>query len=506
MEKVFIKDVATYLRKSRGDIDSDLDKHRTILEDMCTKNGWKATEYKEIETGDSIFLRPVLQELLEDIRNGLWDAVLVVDIDRLGRGDQGDQDTIKKAFARSDTLIVTPDHTYNLDDENDEFQMDVKGFFSHLEYKMIVRRFMRGKKVGARKGMWTNGTPPYPYEYQKYNDKFLAKGLVVNDEKLKTYRFIIDSIVQLGKPPEDIMYELNRLGIPSPSGGKWWMTTIRRIAIDQTHLGMIISNKSKGNGHAKKKESAKEYVILPKANWVAVKGEHEPVKTQEEHEKILIFFSRLTNAPKRKPKIIRPLTGLVKCDICGCTMTTTKDDKYSENINRCWQHSATGEACPNRGGKTKGIYSAINATLAAQKLEIETAMSIANIDGDTILIENKIAMLQDELSKKEKAIDRILEAFEAGVYSLPQFKERKGKAEESVASTKSAIDVLYLELKHKSLATKEQKLSAINRFFNEISRPEKTDAQRNELYKSVVKEVRWLRDRQKTEIHVIPYF
>lgn len=79
----------------------------------------------------------------------------------------GDQDIIKKALSKSNTLVITENETYNLNDDNDEFIIDMKGFIAIREYKAILKRLSRGKKVGSRMGMWTNGKPPYPYEYQK---------------------------------------------------------------------------------------------------------------------------------------------------------------------------------------------------------------------------------------------------------------------------------------------------------------------------------------------------
>jgi len=63
-----IDDVAIYLRKSRGDIDTDLEKHRLLLEERCKEIGANYIEYAEIGTSDSIEDRPAFMELLQDIR------------------------------------------------------------------------------------------------------------------------------------------------------------------------------------------------------------------------------------------------------------------------------------------------------------------------------------------------------------------------------------------------------------------------------------------------------
>ena len=504
MESGYIKYVANYLRKSRGDIESSLDKHRTILSDMCVERGWTYVEYEEIETGDSISMRPVMQRLIADIKNGLYDAVCVVDIDRLGRGDMGDQDTIKKAFAESSTLIVTPQHTYNLENENDEFSVDVRGLIARQEYRQIVKRLLQGKRVGARQGMWTNGSPPFPYEYQAYGDKFLKKGIVVNDEKLPIYRYIIDSIVHDEKSPATISQELNNMNTPSPRGKGWHGATIYRMAIDLTHLGWIVSNKTVGNAHKRKKERAKEYKVLPKEDWVIVKNCHEPIKTLIEHEQIVVFFSRLNGVSRRKPNEILPLTGLVKCGLCGRTMTITirSDRAGKENVKACWYKSQSGEKCPNRGGDPMYIYDAILSQIADQKSDLQNELESANIDKQIEIIQNKIKIAKDDLEKKKSSLDRILEAFEAGLYTVEQAKVRKERAEKALASAKELIDVLTLELKYRDKETVGNKIEAMERFLHQIKREDLLGVDKNRLYKSVIDSVVWTRRGENIEIVV----
>mgnify|MGYP002508564293 FL=1 len=76
--------------------------------------------YREIVSGETIQDRPVVQKLLQDISNGKCDGVLVVEVERLARGDTSDQGTIAKYFKFSDTLILTPLKIYDPTDEYDE--------------------------------------------------------------------------------------------------------------------------------------------------------------------------------------------------------------------------------------------------------------------------------------------------------------------------------------------------------------------------------------------------
>lgn len=78
-----IKQVATYLRKSRDNNDDDvLSKHRDTLMELCQSQKWNYKIYEEIASGERLAYRPVIQDVLETVEDGAYDAVLVMDIDR----------------------------------------------------------------------------------------------------------------------------------------------------------------------------------------------------------------------------------------------------------------------------------------------------------------------------------------------------------------------------------------------------------------------------------------
>ena len=85
-----------YLRKSRAEegqsTDEVLAKHRSALEELADKLGLVVDGiYEEVVSGEKLYARPQMLALLERIRSGDVDAVLCMDIDRLGRGGMADQ-------------------------------------------------------------------------------------------------------------------------------------------------------------------------------------------------------------------------------------------------------------------------------------------------------------------------------------------------------------------------------------------------------------------------------
>lgn len=61
--------------------------------------------------------------------------MVVMDIDRLGRGENKDWALIKDTFLNSETVIITPSKIYDLEVENDDVSFDFMSIFARIEYK-----------------------------------------------------------------------------------------------------------------------------------------------------------------------------------------------------------------------------------------------------------------------------------------------------------------------------------------------------------------------------------
>ncbi|KGK88594.1 recombinase family protein [Clostridium sp. HMP27] len=495
-----IKDVAIYLRKSRGE-EGDLAKHRMMLEELCKIKRWRYTEYSEIGTSDSIDLRPKMIELLTDVGNELYDAVVVMDMDRLSRGDGEEQARIKNTLRRSNTLIVTPNKIYDLNDDSDDMYSDFEGLMARVEYKQIKKRLRRGKKQGSRRGDWTNGTPPFPYVYQQWFDEnngkmhYNEKGLVVNKDKYNVYRYMIDKITIDCAPPSQIAWELNKRGILSPRGGIWHGHTIHRILIDETHLGKIISNKTCGDGHkVKRSKDSKGVIKFSKDEWIVVDNCHEAIKTQDEHNKILMFFDRTTKTPKRKGSRTYPLSGLIKCAKCGHTMVVgyRSDKTGAEYIKPCWYIDEAGNKCGNRGSGTDIIHTEIMNQLFLYEQELKQSLFGKNSEDEKIL--QDMNMTLDDLQNLERKICKIDELVEDDYYTLLEAKERKMKLKTLIDEAERRLNLLKIKLDNSKNVTNQERLNLIEKFKKNIAKEGLSAEEINDWYKSIISHIVWERN------------
>ena len=166
---------AAYLRKSRKDAEAELQgqgetliRHQKRLEEYATSVGIKISKfYKEVVSGETIASRPVMQQLLADVENGMWTGILVIEVERLARGNTLDQGIVSNAFQFSNTKIITPLKTYDPNNEYDEEYFEFGLFMSRREYKKINQRLHAGILSSVNEGKFIASVAPYGYNKYK---------------------------------------------------------------------------------------------------------------------------------------------------------------------------------------------------------------------------------------------------------------------------------------------------------------------------------------------------
>ncbi|OAZ43318.1 recombinase family protein [Paenibacillus polymyxa] len=492
-----IKYVALYLRKSRGEEDIDLEKHRFILREMCVKHGWKYVEYVEIANSETIEYRPKFKSLLSDVEEGIYDAVLVVDYQRLGRGELEDQGKIKRIFRDSETYIVTPEKIYNLVDDTDDLLVDVRGLLARQEYKTTTKNLQRGKKIGARLGKWTNGPAPFPYVYTA-----AIKGLEVVPERNVIYQEMKSRVLG-GESLEAIGWDFNRRGIPGPGPkkGLWHSNTIGRILISEVHLGKIISNKTKGSGHKKKK--TQPLVINPREEWVVVENCHAAVKTEEEHMKLLAMLEKNQVVPNRAKAGTYALSGLVFCGKCKKMMRyNVRSDGYTTNsIKACNKYDHFGNYCTNSGVKVNILTDFIDREIIDYEQRIIDSDNYINTDVIEKL-ERIIREKEAQLTKLNRALSKIKEMYEMEEYTREEYEERKAKRQQEISALESELAVHRYEINYDSREKNKERMKLINSFKDIWSSESATEHDKNMIAKMIISRIEYIHDKGTNNLNI----
>lgn len=456
-----VKQIAIYLRKSRQDegleTEATLANHRTILTRIADEQNWAYDVYEEVASSIDMDIRTELTRMLKQVEKSRYDAVLVIDVDRLSRSVK-DSAIIKAILAENDVIIVTADlQVIDLNEDNDSLVSDFMDVLSSFEYKQIRKRLMRGKRAGAEKGEWNNGVAPFGYQVDKKN-----KTLLIIEDQAVIVRMIFTWTIQK-KGSTWIADELNRLGIKTKSKHAFSEVAIRRIIRNETYKGYLIRHRIKWNG--KKKEK------YPRENWVIVKNAIPAIVSEEIWQQANEELNRRSKEPMRIRAKTFGLTGLVKCGYCGYSLSVMKrkDRKTDLVIRGCHHKYPNGEICKNSSISYYALINAIMSELRSYEEKLIAEISMLEFQESDVQKDQelKYVTLESLLKKVDKAIQQIDIAFEEAIINVEEYKlKRKNLFEQKESLNEEKIVVEHKVVK-KGNDEKKEILSELTMFLDD---------------------------------------
>lgn len=430
--------VAMYLRKSRQDEELEkrenadtLARHRSTLLEVARKQHLDIIEVKEeVVSGGSIANRPKMIELLDEVKNNIYDAVLCMDLDRLGRGGMQDQGLILDTFKESNTLIITPDKVYDLNNELDEEMTEFKAFFARRELKIITKRMQRGRIKSVEEGKFIASTAPFGYKFEY--DKEGKKSLIIDEEKAAIVKHIFDMYIN-GNGAYKIKVWLDNMGIKTNNGIPFSEQAIRRMLKNKIYCGYVTWNNYKRKGTIAKKQS--------KENIIIAKGMHEPIVSEEVWNKADEIRQNNQIVPSGNNKnLTNPLAGLVKCACCGHTMTNKLSTYKGEGYVKFMCCKSCNE---NRGIKMYVLEETILEYLEDILQEFENQIASNKADNKELdRVENlkhTLSLLEKEASELNKQKNNLHDLLERGIYDIDTYLERTQILSKKTDDNKKAI-------------------------------------------------------------------
>lgn len=415
-----------YIRKSRADAEAEqhgegetFARHERTLVKLAQSRGLPLSAiYKELVSGETIAARPIMQKLLHEVEAGLWTGVLVVEVERLARGDTMDQGMVQKTFLYSGTRIVTPMKTYDPANEFDQEYFEFGLFMSRREYQTIRRRLQAGRLASVGEGKYCGNTPPYGYVRQKLTDEkgwTLAPHPKQADTVRTIFRIYNDEENHIGI--QQVANRLNAEEISTSTGVPWTAATVSGILHNCIYAGFVVWGRratvhSMENGivHSSR-PCAKEYT--------QTQGRHEALITRE-------IFDRTQNrlqmhkTVSSKRENVNPLAGLIFCGICGRRMQ-----------RRPYSNHAPVLLCPRVGCGTVSSDLGVVESAIVEGLRqwAEPIQQPANdwTAGELLLQRARLVRLDSARHTAQARCRRACELVEQGVYTKELFLARQSQ-------------------------------------------------------------------------------
>lgn len=463
-----MKEYCMYLRKSRADVEAEargegetLSRHQNMLLEVAKRQKLNIVKiYKEIVSGDSIAARPQMQALLADVTEGRYAGVLVVEIERLARGDTIDQGIVAQAFRDSSTKIVTPTKTYDPDNEFDEEYFEFSLFMSRREYKTIKRRMQAGRLASIKEGNYISTIAPYGY--RKINPEPKVHTLEIIPEEAEIVRLIYKLYLE-DHGAKYIANELNRMGISPQKSQFWEYSSIKKILANPLYCGKV-GWKTKSNGDT------------------LYKGLHEPIVSEETFD--AVQHKKKTNpAAQLHPNdtLLNYYHNVLYCANCGHQLRRRVIANSGHEYMLC-----THRECREKIVSST-IESVDEAALSAFRYRIKQLEKLKRSGKTKLQNEpDKKAPLIAELEKSRRQLLRLYDFLEQEVYDINTFLERSGIVNEKIRSLEAAIEELDSERQLPKLAPDE----AIRRLQYVIDNFADSDPEeKNRLLQTVVRKL-----------------
>ena len=439
------KKYAMYLRKSRADLELEamgegetLARHQHMLENLAAKHEIhpdQITIYKEVVSGDSIDERPEMQRLLADVYANTYDGVLVVEVERLARGNTKDQGEVADAFQASSTNIITPAKVYDPNNEFDQEYFEFGLFMSRREYKTIKRRLEAGKKASVMEGNYLLPQRVFGYDIVRRSKK--ERTLVIREDEAKIVQMIFDWHTEEKRATGWMARQLTMMGIPTTKGRpEWNRGTVRDMLANPTYIGKVWWGK---------RRTIKEYneelgklVKVTKEDGIPdiYEGKHKGIISEEQYRKAQYVTQTMKNpSAKVGTELVNPLAGMMQCCDCGRNMIATR---FKDGRKTRISH-ARDTICQKKSLPMDDVLDAFVEALIATIADFEMKMEADDNKAERAKHQVMLDAMESELAKMERKRKKLFLDYEDEVYSRDEFIERKQHYNQAIDEIKKQI-------------------------------------------------------------------
>ncbi len=291
--------IALYLRLSLDD-DTDGDSisivgQRELLLSRITSI-FPNQEYSLLEFSDdgysgTNFNRPGVQNLLNEVKNGNVQCIIVKDLSRFGRNYVEVGNCLERVFPFLGVRVISVNDNYDSDTHKGstgELDITFRNLLYDLYSKDMSRKILSSKMMKLKNGEFSSPYAPYGYIKDPNDNKKLLIDTKAADIVLRIFEEVAE-----GKTTREIAIRFNEEGILTPmlykqsqgvgrgfnNSGKtnvWNSETIRRTIQDERYIGSFVGGKNK-----QRIADNKRCIRTKKEDWVIIKNRFEPIVSEE---------------------------------------------------------------------------------------------------------------------------------------------------------------------------------------------------------------------------------
>lgn len=413
-----------YLRLSRDDGDKEesgsITGQRELLRDYISQHP-ELREYAiRIDDGfsGSTFERPGFQKMIEDVKSGRTDCIIVKDLSRFGRNYLDAGEYIEKIFPFLGVRFIAINDNYDSLGEkksSDDLIIPFKNLINEAYCRDISMKIRSQLEIKRKNGQFLGSFAAFGYLKDEQDKNKLVVDQYAADIVRDIFKWKLEGI-----SPQDIADALNKLGVLSPMEYKrslgmkyttsfktsakaaWSAGTVIRILKNPIYTGVLIQGKETTPSYKVHKRIAKD-----KSEWTVIEDSHEAIISEIDFDSVQKVLKCDT---RRSPddKAVGLFSGMLFCGDCGASMVRKTvpagEKKYVYYV--CSAHKQDKSCSPHRMRDT-ALEEIILDSLRQHIREVVNMSELLNITDTAPLRTAQAQKIQRQLDKKREEYEKL---------------------------------------------------------------------------------------------------
>lgn len=371
IEKIYIAGIYARLSQERKEAYRDKSNSLEMQEELCInaaneKDIKILRVYKDYEYSGTNFKRPAFIEMMEDIRTGRINCIIVKDMSRFGREYLEISNYIEKVFPFLGVRFISVNDNLDTKDgikSDQSYEIAIKNIFNDLYAKDISKKIKASKEIKMKQGSFIGAMAPYGYKV----DKIDGKRVLVMDEQVADVVRLIFYMASQRKSNMQIARELTKT-YTTPDEYKrtgkifkdkddtkqWDISHISKMLSDEVYIGNLIQRV-----YSNRHDPSRKSKFRDKEEWIITENTHEGlidkttfenIREIKEKKQNYLPYHSLKNIIKdgkenvgvkiqRDYKKEGKYDDLIQCSVCGRNLKKQygpRGLKYHDEICYCY--------------------------------------------------------------------------------------------------------------------------------------------------------------------------
>ncbi|MCL1878438.1 MAG: recombinase family protein [Defluviitaleaceae bacterium] len=462
--------IAIYLRLSADDgigESESISGQRDLIYDFLASHAefhqCKIIEFVDDGWSGTDFNRPAVKELLDLVRSGGVNCIIVKDFSRFGRNYIEVGDYLEQIFPLPGVRFISVNDRFDSQKQpRSAGSLDVtfKNLLNEMYSKDISKKVKSAKYAKMEKGELMWGCPPYGYSISKERELIIDPVAAVNVRRIFALftsgigTTAIASLFNEEQIPTRSVH-LKNIGYKCTSRGSgfWTQESIASMLRDETYEGTYTARRTT----VAKVGSAKK-IPLPREQWIILRDNHDAIVDKEIFSMAQARFGKKSSAQRKKQGYL--LSGKIICGHCKRAFSR-REPKTQCAYFVCISNSFANCGC----SRERLLESELHETvLYAIKKQAETVLCQNSVNSElksyaaeaVKKIRKEISAFKISVDKLKQLKIRLYENYRDGKISKELFLVEKERVEQKILGFISRIEENKQRLERSSLGNKNQ--------------------------------------------------